>query len=284
MEPLFDSSCDWEDASNYTYTGELTRDGWAWEFLRRNRDYQALARTPRLEQRPPRQLTDKVRIIEADRAHEAAAWGLRACERADRAADEATVFWRGDLNAHVLPVETRPAPRPHPDAFDILQLGCRVAILRVDDDAEHVLIEDGPHRIQLEARGVSLLDGPVLLHYDLRGFDSIEPKLHTVRQLIALRRLGRFPHSLFPPERRARRWTIALRALDASRVGAHSRDIAAAIFGIAAVRRDWDGASDYLRSRVRRAIAAGACLAGGGHKALLRGSQLVSGSGSVTTP
>ncbi len=29
----------WQHAANYDYTRHLTRRGWAWEFLRRNKDY-----------------------------------------------------------------------------------------------------------------------------------------------------------------------------------------------------------------------------------------------------
>jgi hypothetical protein len=173
----------------------------------------------------------------------------------------------------VLPVEAVPISADHDNAFDIRKFGWRAAILSLADGIEHVLIGDGIRHIQLAVRGRSLLGGSVLLHYDINGFDDVEPKLLTVRRLVALRRLRRFPHSLFPTEPRARRWTVVLRALDASRTGAHPRDIAGALFGQDIVRMDWDGASDYLRSRVRRAIAAGECLANGGHLDLLRGSR-----------
>jgi len=32
----------WRDASNYAYTKRLTRDDWAWEFLRRDRAHAQL--------------------------------------------------------------------------------------------------------------------------------------------------------------------------------------------------------------------------------------------------
>ena len=32
---------DWSNAKNYTFTSDLNRDGWAWEFLRRNDEYGA---------------------------------------------------------------------------------------------------------------------------------------------------------------------------------------------------------------------------------------------------
>jgi hypothetical protein len=174
------------------------------------------------------------------------------------------------VNPAVLPIEARKVPADHRDAFDIRQLGHPVSVLRLGAGLEQVLLADGIHHIQLEVSRRSLLDGPAKLHYDISGFEDLEPKLLTLQRLVALRRLGRFPHSLFPPERRAPRWIIALRALDASRMGANRREIAAALFGQDIVRRDWDGGSDYLRSRVRRAIAAGKGLADGGHLDLLR--------------
>jgi hypothetical protein len=187
----------------------------------------------------------------------------------DCPADVATLFWRRDTNPAVLSVEAcRPADRC--DTFDIRHCRQNVTILRLDNGIEQVLVGSGERHIQLEVRGQSLLDGPVELRYDLHGFDQIEPKLLTVHRLVALRRLGRFPRSLFPPERRAPRWRIALQALDASRAGMPPREIAVALFGDRIARRDWDGASDYLRSRVRRAIALGEQLAGGGYLGLLR--------------
>ena len=145
-----------------------------------------------------------------------------------------------------------------------------MTVLRTGNGVEHVLLGDGIHRIQLQVRKRSLLEGPSGLRYDLADFEGVEPKLMTLQRLIALRRLGRFPRSLFPPEHRAPRWAAALRAFDAIRAGASPREIAAALFGADAARRDWDGASDYLRSRVRRAIAAGERLVNGGHLDLLR--------------
>jgi len=145
-----------------------------------------------------------------------------------------------------------------------------VTVLRTGNGVEHVLLGDGIHRIQLQVRKRSLLEGPSGLRYDLADFEGVEPKLMTLQRLIALRRLGRFPRSLFPPEHRAPRWAAALRAFDAIRAGASPREIAAALFGADTARKDWDGASDYLRSRVRRAIAAGERLVNGGHLDLLR--------------
>src|SRR3546814_2425929 len=59
---------------------------------------------------------------------------------------------------------------------------------------------------------------------------------------------------IYPPERRARRWAMALRAHDAVGAGASHREIAAALFGEKVVKEDWCGRSDYLRLRVQRLL------------------------------
>ena len=191
-------------------------------------------------------------------------------EAPTRPACAASVFWRADANPAVLPVETCLVSDDDPDGLDIRRLHHPVVALRQGDGIEHVLLGDGTHRIQLEVRGRSLLEGPARLRYEVAGFDGVEAKLATLQRLIALRRLGRFPCSLFAPERRAHRWVMALRALDGRQAGANPREIGAALFGHDAVRTDWDGPSDYLRSRVRRAIAAGERRVNGGYLELMR--------------
>jgi transcriptional regulator len=68
----------WRDASSYDYTRDLTREGWAWEFLRRNQDYVLGAVLPAatvqrvLRHRPLVLLIEITEITEA--AH---SWGLQ---------------------------------------------------------------------------------------------------------------------------------------------------------------------------------------------------------------
>lgn len=250
---------------------DFAREAWAWEFLRRNRAYIDAACSFSEERDVRRDGAANVRVLNPRKgAPTPETWGLHFYAAADRPAGRAAVFWRVDVNPAVLPVQCIPASADDNDAFDVMR-GCRsVAVLRQEGGWEQILLADGTHVIQLEVRRGSLLDGPVLLRYDLEGFVDLAPKLRTLARLLALRRYGRFPRSLFPPERRARRWLMALKALDASWSGAHARDIATALFGERVVARDWTSASDYLRSRVRRAVAAGECLSNGGYRKLLR--------------
>src|SRR3546814_15100950 len=100
----------------------------------------------------------------------------------------------------------------------------------------------------MEVTAGGLLCGPVRFRYELAGFKHVEAKTLTLRRLMLLRRLGRFPSGLYPPERRARRWAMALQAYDAVQAGATHREIAAALFGEKVVKEDWCG----RRSEERR--------------------------------
>ncbi len=170
----------------------------------------------------------------------------------------------------MLAVETLPVPRGDGDAFDIRRFDRFATVLRCPDGHEHLLLSDGLHHLQLEVTAGSLLDGPVCFRYELSGFKHIEAKTLTLRRLLLLRRLGRFPRGLFPPERRARRWAMALQAYDAVQAGASHRDIAVALFGEKVVKEDWYGRSDYLRLRVQRLVRMADKLVNGGYRDLLR--------------
>lgn len=169
----------------------------------------------------------------------------------------------------MLAVQAFPSPSGDVDAFDIRHFRDLATVLRCPDGHELLLFSDGNHRIQLDITLGSVLDGPVRFRYELSGFKHIETKILTLRCFLLLRRLGRFPLGLFTPERRARRWIIALQAYDGVQSGASQREIAAALFGENIVQDDWHGRSDYLRLRVQRAIRHGRSLVNGGYRSLL---------------
>lgn len=131
-----------------------------------------------------------------------------------------------------------------------------------------MLFSDGVHHLQLAVAMGSVLEGPVSLHFLLPGFQHIEAQILTLRRLCHLRRFGRFPRRLYPPERRAGRWISMLRAWDGLQAGASQREIAAALFGEHAVREDWS--AGYLRTRVQRLFRGAEKLIAGGYRALLR--------------
>ncbi|WP_158259940.1 DUF2285 domain-containing protein [Phyllobacterium phragmitis] len=153
------------------------------------------------------------------------------------------------------------------DAFDLLSVPHPVTVLR-SSDGEHVLIAEGPRCIRLDVVAGTMLAGPVRLDYHLSGFTGIEAKVLTLRRLLAMWRRGRLPRSLYRPERRGRRWAMALQAYDGARAGASQREFANALFGEQRVRED-RRKSDSLRRQVQRLILTADKLVNGGYRELL---------------
>lgn len=115
-----------------------------------------------------------------------------------------------------------------------------------------------------------MLDGPVRLHYLLADDCTLPAKILTLRRLLALKRLGRFPRLLFPPDPYAARWARAMQAFDGHRLGVTHREIAAVLYGEALVDAEWRGRSDCLRCRVQRALRIAGVLVNGGYRRLLQ--------------
>lgn len=177
------------------------------------------------------------------------------------------IFWSPECNPLVLSAEATPMAAGQADAFDIRQFE-QLSVVLSCDGCEYILFSDGLRHLQLAVTLGTVLDGPVCLRYALSGLRGIEPKALTLRRLCHLCRFGRFPRSLYPPERRAPRWTMLLRAWDGVQAGASQREIAAVLFGETAVRRDW--AAGFLRTRVQRLIRGAEKLIGGGYRQLLQ--------------
>ena len=155
------------------------------------------------------------------------------------------------------------------DCFDLGRLSDLATVVHSVDGNEHVVISDGQRRIRIDVMAGSLLNGPVLLQYQLQGIAQLDQKPLALRRLAALHRYGKLLPSLFPVSSRAKSVVSALRVHDALVDGASQRDVAYALFGREAVNSDWAGRSDYLRSKVRRLIALARRLGGGEWQKLL---------------
>jgi hypothetical protein len=81
--------------------------------------------------------------------------------------------------------------------------------------------------------------------------------------------LPRVSASLFPIARQTARIVAALQVFDGLSAGASHRDIAVALYGGNRVAAEWNGASDSMRSRVRRLAGLAHDLAAGGWQRML---------------
>jgi len=154
-----------------------------------------------------------------------------------------------------------------------MDLGHVVTVFRDGCGAEHVQIGRPPRPVRLYVQSGTVLSGPVILRASLAGC-AVHSRLLALHRLLDLQRLHRTRTDHDAPDRRGYRFAFILQVLDGYDAGASQREIGIALFGKDRVREDWSGYSDYLRSRVCRAIRKGVALRNGGYRQLLSGIPL----------
>ncbi|WP_333606278.1 DNA -binding domain-containing protein, partial [Novosphingobium sp.] len=168
-------------------------------------------------------------------------------------------------------VAALPADPADPDSIRIAGIAPWLAVAIDSAGREHAVLSDGWHHIRLDIEEGRLAgQDAVLLHYRLRGLASAETRLLPLRRLLDLCRHRRFARSLFPRDPRIDRGIELLRVHDALGEGASQREIGAMLFGEERTACEWSGASDSLRSRVRRLVREARDMARGGYRQLMR--------------
>lgn len=247
---------DGSSALDYAYLRDSDRAGLMWEWLRRDEAYLAWYLRASTATRgsvpiPPR-------------------WRLLLAEDPRCSAPEARILWPSELDPGALRVAAIPTGARNPDGLPAAILRRWTALAVAPDGTEHAVLSDGMRHIRLDIEEGTLRDGPVMLRYRLEGTHKAGPAVLALRRLTALCLNRRFCPSLFPHDPRIDRWVLLLRAHDARRGGATQREIAELLFGVERTRAEWNGASDSLRSRVRRLIGETRHLASGGYRWLMR--------------
>jgi hypothetical protein len=255
-----DSAQKWRDAGNYAFLRALPPAGCAWEFLRRNPDYQkawcAFASKTILSSKPD---------------SDPAVFGLVRFESPERDARSANVFWHRSLSREILPlIASKPEPAHQYARLSLDGLQCRMIVQAGRAGEQHILFAEDGRFFQLEVQGLPAIDTACLTTEIV-----FSPRLAAARVQALIRFADMVTHrhlraSLYRPERRASRWMMGLRAFDAMQAGASHRQIAGALFGETIVREDWSGRSDYLRLRVQRLLRFSERLVKGGYRHLLR--------------
>lgn len=247
MPPERARTPDWKDEDAYAPLLDVDRSGFAWEWLRRDRCYRKAAG-----------------------GEEAAQWGLHAFEAPDRDAIAARPVWRREVFPFVLEADAT-ADGAEDDRFNLERLARFATLLTGEAGAEHLLLSDGRRSIRIDIAEGTLRAEPVLLRYRLAGLTGVQAPLLVLRQLLALWRAGDFSAALHPPERRAARWALVLRASDALAAGASQREIAEYLLGREAAQRRWRVEASSLRSRAQRLVREARRMADGGYRDLLAG-------------
>ena len=236
----------WTEASVYAPLLLADRSILAWEWLRRSPAYRAAA---------------------AGCGADSEVWGLLRYVPPGLAAPDARPLWTAAVHPLVLRAAAEEGVDPG-DMFDSRLVGSAIVMLETGA-GEHLLVSDGYRAIRLDIEAGTLRRGPVRLCYRLCGLASAGRPLLTLRRLLAYCRDGRFSAMLHPPETRAARHVLMLRAHDAMAAGANQREIAATLLCAEASFARWRIAAPTLRSRVQRLVRNARNMANGGYRELL---------------
>lgn len=244
----------WFPTAAYLYTLHLDGPALAWEYLRRNTDYQL----------------DWLR--RRRRSEAAQRWGLRLLEDPALDARDAHPIWFPD---HDAVLQLHPDCDPPPDAVDF-------AFWRLPGNKH--LTHDGK-RLVLMLRwpgcGLRLAIAPGLEEgmayaYVLRAGTRLQALAAELHKLTVAADAVPAAAAQPRPSRSALQKLHTLQALDATLAGASLRDLAEGLFGVDAVAADWHADSD-LRARVRRLRRRGEALMRGGYRRLAQLPMLEKG-------
>lgn len=252
---------DWRDGFAYQVLLQAERSAFAWEWLRRQADYRAVA-LEQIESRTESAIGVPAEDLSAHR------WGLHRFEHPDLPVPLARPMWRASASRYVLGAAAEPSVADD-DAFMLDRFVHLVTSVRTQN-GEALLLSDGLRSVRFDVRGAGLGHGPVRLRYELEGFAALDAPLLVLRKLRSLVATGRFSRSLHPLERRARRFILLLRTFDALQVGASQRELAAELLSAAAAAERWRVEAPSLRSQVQRLAREARSMSSGGYLRLLR--------------
>ena len=153
--------------------------------------------------------------------------------------------------------------------FDFTQLAEFSTVVVQPDGHQHIVVTDGFNHQRIDVESGSLIDGPVRLCVVCTDHRHMKCSAVTMQRLTSVWQHGRFIPTYFPTDRRCARLIKALRTYDGLWAGASQRNIAVMLYGADNVTSDWDAASDFMRSGVRRIIATAKALAQGGYLTLI---------------
>jgi len=250
---------DWRTTDAYDYLADLDTAGVAFEFLRRNPDYQADCR----------QKVSQDTLSADDEAKSVALarrWGLAFPADPQVRADEQTVFWLPEVLAStVILVSLNGDWDGSSFAYDPENWPGLIALREAPDGVFIQLSDDGTvHHLWLPSRPDEGKSVAAMLPLDDAAPVRIDATAAFWRTL-ARKRSIRQQRS--PPLRHAR-LTPALRALDGRQSGASYRAIATALYGEERIAAEsWKTSS--LRDTTIRLVRRGLFLMRGGYRRLL---------------
>ena len=253
---------------DYAYTRKLSALGWAWEFLRRNVDYQGDVGLNRAERPSVIQHESGATLYKLLRRSIAAEkWGLSFFADPNKSALQVVPFWLQELISDIAFCEAKVV---NDNDIESLSLGSFAGRRAVLDNGKHeiVSIQQGVVSAYLVVTEGSLVKGKdCILKFYHQGFKSAASHFETLKILLQLtREIAPYEPSNTLSDSKYRDYLVAL---DGRLAGRSYRDIAEVLYGSERVGEYWTDDTRGLKSKVRRAVESGLALMNGGYRDLL---------------
>jgi len=252
---------------DYAYTRELSVAGWAWEFLRRNVDYQRDVRINRAGHPNAIQHISGAMLFRLRRRFVSAEhWGLSFFSNPNKTALEVTPFWLPELLTSVAFCEARTANDNEEEQLSLACFAGQRAVLAYGN-RQVISVGHGNRVANLVVTDGSLLVGHRALKFYHNGLRSASRHAETLRVLTQLLDSGeQLGQHLARSNSKYRDYLVAL---DGRLAGKSYRDIAEILYGSDRVGAYWTDDTRGLKSKVRRAVECGLALMNGGYRDLL---------------
>lgn len=232
----------WNQASAYDYWDDLTSDGLAWEFLRRNMDYR-----------------QAYQAGTADASH----WGLRRLHDPKMTAQSGTIFWSPGLNASEILLTSLTELASSATPLPLLPPS-----VELDETGQYGIMGRGVSKLPVSCLN-DQLRSPATAICIIIPLDGDLPD-----RIDALRRFWRLTKGNAAPDRRVttdkrKRLRLMARASDGRACGASHRQVAEALFGRAGDKDEpWKTSS--LRYTTLRLVQDAGTMIAHGYLDLLR--------------
>jgi hypothetical protein len=252
---------------DYAYTRLLDHTGWAWEFLRRNEDYQRDFRInraghPVLIKHASGAVVLRLRrrVLAAER------WGLHCFADPRKSAHDAHVFWLEKQLRTSVNCTLRIANDNELGALGLASFAGQRQVLVTPRDELAVIAGDRLSACMV-VRNATFLIGESVVTFEIRGLENPSNTIDAVSNLGRLRSnrgKGDGLHSEFRSK-----YFDYLVALDGHLAGHSYRTIAEVLYGSDRIGPYWTDDSRGYKSKVRRAVRSGIALMNGGYRTLL---------------
>lgn len=254
----------------------LTNPAWAWEYLRRNTQYQRDYNANRSGAPTSVNLSTGCLLLrESRRWPDAEKWGLLSFENPSKPTSIANVFWRPDLLAGALKVHLYPiedgAMRSDiaQDEIILSRIKTKRVVLAAVDKTVHMLMGGERFWIHLYCENARAVNDRARIGVQIDGMKHFQRRLDTASQLLSLYQSSGKKLSLIGRNKSAKRLADGLIAYDIVQDGGSHRDAAIGVYGFEIVSKNWSQTGSYIEDATRRLINRAKHLVDSGYREFL---------------